>query len=368
MPIRSSIANSLRTFGADRVTNNMIRPGPPTIDYIMVGGGGGGGGKGGGGGGAGGLRVGSGYPVAAGLTLTVTVGGAGGGGGGGGDTGGNGNGSSIGVPGNPVYTTIAAAGGGGGGGGSPSPGGGQTGNSGGSGGGGGRDQSPTGPNVDGRNPNSAGLGNIPSVSPAPSQGNRGGRGGVPPMGAAGGGGGFGGTGQDGQSNNQYDHDNQCNGGDGRNISDFWGGFGYSYLNPVLAPANGPWTGFIMAAGGGNGIQTGSSGTLGGRGGSSSSIPSLYPRTGGDGGTGGGSSPINLRGNNATQHTGSGGGGGGTSFTDPLKDGGAGASGTVLIRYDEYYTNVSSTTGAVLFTSQNGYKHWHFYGTGSITFT
>lgn len=358
MPIRSSIANSLKTFGGDRVTNNMVRPRTDVIDYIMVAGGGGGGGNGGGGGGGGGLYVGSGYPIGTGpsFTLTFSVGGGGGlGGGGSPSNGGNGASSSITGPGTP---TITVAGGGYGGG----PG--QAGGSGGSGGGGGRDQPGPGPN----NPTSSGSGNTPSLNP--SQGNRGGRGGVPPMGASGAGGGFGGTGQDGSNQPQgYDHDNACNGGDGRNISDFWGGYDFSYLNrdiPPTAPAQ--WTGFIMGCGGGNGIQSGPSGFRGGVGGSSSSIPALYPRTGGDGGAGGGSFPGPQRkGNNATQYTGSGGGGGGTAPSDPFRDGGIGSGGSIIIRYDQYYTNVVSTTGSPLYTSQNGYNIFHFYGSGSITF-
>ena len=363
MPIRSSIANSLKAYGDGRTTNNMVRPRTDVVDYIMVAGGGGGGGNGGGGGGGGGLYVGSGYPIGTGpsFVLNLNTGGAGGlGGGGAPSNGGNGGDSIISGPGTP---TVTVAGGGYGGG----PG--QAGGSGGSGGGGGRDQPGPGP----YNPTSAGSGNVPALpSPAPAQGRRGGYGGVPPFGAAGSGGGFGGTGQDGAPEPQgYGHDIARNGGDGRNIGDFWAGYDYSYLNrdiPPTAPAQ--WTGFIMGCGGGNGIQSGADGTIGGLGGSSSSIPALYPRTGGNGGAGGPTfpSPGYIRANSGTQYTGSGGGGGGKAPSDPYKDGGLGAGGSIIVRFDQYYKNVTSTTGTNLYSSQNGYHTFHFIGPGTLTFT
>ena len=98
MPIRGSIANSLKSFGADRIG------GAPTaitgtIDYVMAAGGGGGGFGGGGGGGGGGVLFGSGYPVGPSVTLTMQIGG----GGGAGTSGGN---STITGPGTPSLTAI----------------------------------------------------------------------------------------------------------------------------------------------------------------------------------------------------------------------------------------------------------------------
>ena len=74
MPLRASIANSLRSFGSDRTdTRGPIKT--TLIDYFVLSGGGGGGAYGGGGGGGGGFLVGSGFPVSPGDYFTVSVGG-----------------------------------------------------------------------------------------------------------------------------------------------------------------------------------------------------------------------------------------------------------------------------------------------------
>jgi len=339
MPIRGSIANSLRTYGAG--SGYVIpRQATPVIDYLMVAGGGGGGLGGGGGGGGGGLIVGSGYPVGSGVTLTFTVGGGGGSGNGGQD-------SQISGPGTPTITALGGGDGGDGGGG--------TGGSGGSGGGGGRDQ--PGPGTS--NPTSFGTG-------TPNQGNRGGRGGTPPQGAAGGGGGSNGSGQDGSSNPGQTYDNRRDGGSGKSVqNDIWGGYSSSYLNTQGingGTPSGTWNNYILAAGGGNGIE-GGPGSEYGFGGSSPSWTG-FPRTGGDGG----SNDPARNANSACQYTGSGGGGGGANPGGGASPGGgSGSGGSIIIRYDEFYTNAASTTGGPLYDRQNNYHLFHFLGSGSITF-
>ena len=342
MPIRGSIANSLKSFGADR-RGGIPKIATPVVDYIMVAGGGGGGFSGGGGGGGGGLLTGSGYPVSSGITLTFSVGGGG--------SGGNpGGGSSITGPGTPTISVI------GGGDGGDGPSGANLGGDGGCGGGGARDNSVQ--------PINRGAGTPGPTPGSPNQGNNGGNGASPPQGAAGGGGGVGASGQNGVSNPGQPHDLGRNGGDGRGINDYWGGFGVSYLNPAISPAAGPWTGFIMGCGGGNGIQRDGS-QLAGFGGSSSSIPALYPRTGADGGGGPGSA---KPANNATQYTGSGGGGGPPNPGGGASpSGGSGSGGSILVRFDEFYSNAVSTTGGPLYSYQNGFHMFHFIGSGSITF-
>lgn len=337
MPIRGSIANSLRTYGAG--SGYVVpRPAPPTIDYIIVAGGGGGGLGGGGGGGGGGLIVGTGYPAGSGTTLTFGIGGGGG-------PGSVGASSTISGPGSPTLTAV-----GGGDGSEP----GNVGGAGGSGGGAGRDQ--PGPGT--QNPNSFG----PAT---PGQGVRGGNGGTPPQGAAGGGGGASGNGQDGNSNPSQPYDNRRDGGSGKSVqNDIWGSYSSTYLNTQGingGTPSGTWNNYILAAGGGNGID-GGPGSDYGRGGSSPSW-SGYPRTGGDGGS---NDPVRAA-NSACAYTGSGGGGGGANFGNPNPSGGSGSGGTIIIRYDEYYTNAVSTTGGPLYDKQNNYHLFHFLGSGSITF-
>ena len=343
MPIRGSIANSLKAFGAERISG-LPEAKVGVIDYIMVAGGGGGGFNGGGGGGGGGVLFGSGYPVGPGITLTLTIGG----GGGAGNPGGS---SSISGPGTPTLTAIGGGDGGDGSGG--------TGGSGGSGGGGARDQ--PGPGT--RNPTSAGTG-------TPGQGNKGGYGGTPPQGAAGGGGGANGGGQDGSSNPAQPYDNARNGGDGKSvIFDVWGNDIRTYLNAQgitgggswTAP-NGRWDDFRMGSGGGNGID-GGPGSSFGVGGSGASWTG-FPHTGGDGG----SNDPARNANSACQYTGSGGGGGGANPGGGASPaGGSGSSGSLIIRYDEYFSNAVSTSGSVLYSRLDGYRFFHFLGSGTITF-
>lgn len=341
MPIRGSIANSLKAFGAERISG-LPEAKVGVIDYMMVAGGGGGGFNGGGGGGGGGVLFGSGYPVGSGITLTLIVGG-------GGSSGNPGGHSSITGPGTPTLTAIGGGDGGDGNGG--------IGGNGGSGGGGARDQ--PGPGT--RNPTSAGLG-------TPGQGNKGGYGGTPPQGAAGGGGGANGGGQDGSSNPAQPYDIARNGGDGKSvIFDVWGNDIRTYLNDQgitgggswTAP-NGRWDDFRMGSGGGNGID-GGPGSSFGQGGSGSSWRG-FPHTGGDGGS---NDPARTA-NNACQYTGSG-GGGGADDGGPNPSGGSGSGGSIIIRYDEYFSNAVSTSGSVLYSRLDGYRFFHFLGSGSITF-
>ena len=345
MPIRGSIANSLKSFGGDRVGRDIPEVKTGYIDYIMVAGGGGGGYNGGGGGGGGGFITGSGYPVSSGTTLSIGIGGGGGAGNGGGS-------STLSGPGTPSLTAI---GGGDGGDGDAGPG--NPGGNGGSGGGGGR-------NTPAPSTTSYGLG-------TPGQGNRGGRGGNPPNGAAGGGGGIGGGGQDGSAQPQYDRDDPRNGGDGRSVNDVgWGIDPKSYLNSFGISGgtpSGTWENYIMSAGGGNGIYRGA-GNPGadrsGNGGSSRSWTG-YPNTGGQGGAAPGTP---VQGNNATQYTGSGGGGGAANPGGGVgTGGGSGSGGTILIKYDAYFANASSISGDVLYVNQSGYRIFHWLGSGSITF-
>jgi hypothetical protein len=346
MPIRGSIANSLKSFGADRIGGT-----PPaitgTIDYVMAAGGGGGGFGGGGGGGGGGVLFGSGYPVGPSITLTMQIGGGGGAGSGGGN-------STITGPGTPSLT---ANGGGDGGDGGAGPG--NRGGDGGSGGGGGRD-------TPAPSTTSYGLG-------TPGQGNRGGRGGNPPQGAAGGGGGANSGGQDGSSGGGG-FDNARNGGDGKSpifylvwtdVRQYLNAQGIEGGGSWTAP-NGRWDDYRIGSGGGNGVDGGPGSNIG-LGGSGSSWRG-YPHTGGDGGTDSFNGGASRNANSATQYTGSGGGGGGQNpggGSSPA--GGSGSGGTIIIKYDEYFANAASTSGQVLYARQSGYRIFHWLGTGTITF-
>jgi hypothetical protein len=346
MPIRGSIANSLKSFGADRI-GGIPAAITGTIDYVMAAGGGGGGFNGGGGGGGGGVLFGSGYPVGPGITLTMGVGGGGGGGNGGSP-------STITGPGTPSLTAIGGGDGGDGNGGK--------GGDGGSGGGGARDQSGPAPS----NPTSFGLG-------TPGQGNRGGRGGTPPQGAAGGGGGANGGGQDGSPNPSGSYDNARNGGDGKSpIFDLGWPDIRTYLNAQgiqgggswTAP-NGVWEDYRLGSGGGNGVDGGPGSNIG-LGGSGPSWRG-YPHTGGDGGTDSFNGGASRNANSATQYTGSGGGGGAVNPGGGSSPNGAsGSGGTIIIKYDEYFANAASVSGA-LYARQSGYRIFHWLGTGTITF-
>lgn len=336
MPIRGSIANSLKSFGAERISG-LPEAKVGQIQYLMVAGGGGGGYGGGGGGGGGGVVMGN-YQITPGLTLTIGVGGGGGAGGGGSP-------STISGPGTP---TVTAVGGGDGGDGGSGPG--NQGGSGGSGGGGGRD-------TPAPSTTSYGLG-------TPGQGNRGGRGGNPPQGAAGGGGGVGGSGQDGSSGGGG-FDARRDGGSGSSVI-FDYGFAdvRTYLNAqgiTGGTPSGTWSNFVLAAGGGNGID-GEPGRESGRGGSAPSW-SGFPQTGGNGGS---DNPA-LNASAACQYTGSGGGGGGANPGGGASPAGSsGSGGSVFIKYDQYFANASSVSGA-LYAVQDGYRIFHFIGSGSITF-
>ena len=140
--------------------------------------------------------------------------------------------------------------------------------------------------------------------------------------AAGGGGGAGGSGGDGISRPGQPHDDNKNGGDGTSIQNIWG-INYSYLNPGLSP--GGWSNFYMGCGGGNGVQRDASNWSAGVGGSGSSIPALYPHTGGDGGAAPGGA---RNANSATQYTGSGGGGGGINPGGGASPAGGSGSGEI----------------------------------------
>jgi len=279
--------------------------GPNSVDYLVVAGGGGGDNgssnrAAAGGGGAGGYRTsfpscnaGS-IPVAIqGYSITVGGGGAGG----------------SAVNGSPsIFSTITSAGGGYGFGGDniPGPAGGPGGGPGGSGGGGDYG-SPSAPN-----PGQGGTGNTPPVSPP--QGNPGGNGnyGPSPEGPA----------------STY----PAGGGGGAAAA---GGDGPAPGSPVIGGAGG--------AGAPNAI-TGSATFYagGGGGGTSRAAPDTHPNpdpqgTGGPGGNGGGGDGSGGGAGAAAQagtaNTG-GGGGGGTAGNQPspLKSGGAGGSGIVIIRY------------------------------------
>lgn len=268
--------------------------GSNSVDYMVVAGGAGGGtgGAGGGGGGAGGFRMSNFYGLPCGQTsplanstnlpvsvqtypITVGAGGTAATGGATPNNGGNGNPS--------VFSTITSTAGGFGGGYNDSEG-----DPGGSGGGGG--------DPDGPQPNLAGSGNTPSVSPP--QGNNGGNGsGGSGDGnqAGGGGGGAGAAGTDGVSPGAGG-----TGGDGGYISNnFIGPTAPSYGSP------GPVSSTRYFAGGGAG----------------------GPNPNPDGGAGGGGPASCASGTAGTTNTGGGGGGG----TAPGPSG-AGGSGVVMIRY------------------------------------
>lgn len=363
MPIISSYAN--KAFGGSRVllNNNAFAPQyTPSIDYLIVGGGAGGASIGGGGGGGGQLRFAVGHPVTRGTVLSISIGGGGGGAGGSGGNGGNGGDTSIGVP-APLSPITSAAGGGGGG--SPN----NYGNSAGTGGGGGRDNTKSN--------------NRGTATPAPSNGpavyaKNGGNGApanpsVPANNSgSGGGGGSNGSGGDGSNNSPNGADERGGGGgNGHGITEFMSSYNTNYRPPMSKPyPNAPThpvyapqgiTSDVVAAGGGGGI--GGTGQKGGNGGSSGG-GSGYPQTGGDGGNA--PSPVRQA-NSGVQFSGAGGGGGGTGPGDPWRDGGSGAGGRCIIRWNsEQFANATSTTGTVYFHEANGYRHFDFTGSGSLT--
>jgi hypothetical protein len=276
--------------------------GSNTVEYLVVAGGGGGGADSGGGGGAGGTRYNFPSPVSAGLTVTtpttypITIGA---GGAGANEPGSGSNGS------NSVFSTITSAGGGGGSGSVPVAGG-----SGGSGGGG---RKGTG--------SAAGAGNTPPVSPP--QGNPGGVGatGGPKNNTSGSGGGACNAGQAGACGPGPTTQQFTVGGDGKSFPTVaWGSSGDTQP-----------TGQFFGGGGGSG-----------QGGPSGSGNTPYDTPLGNGGKGGGgpggdspgpgSPDAQVHGRAGTANTGGGGGGSAEQCAPGGRDGGAGGSGIVIIRY------------------------------------
>ena len=254
--------------------------GSNTVDYLVVAGGGGGGYDDGGGGGAGGYRESSGAasgcytasPLGSCVSaLPVTAQGypiTVGGGGAGGP-----NGGPNGVTGaSSTFSTITSAGGGGGG---RSP---TAGSDGGSGGGGG-----------GGSAGAGGTGNVPPTSPP--QGNNGGTS-TPGCNAGGGGGGA--TAAGGNASGSAPSATSGPGGNGATSS----------IN--ASP--------VTRAGGGGGGAFGTKGS------------------GGSGGGGAGGQYPTTAATAGTANTGGGGGGGSTASSPTPRDGGAGGSGIVIIRY------------------------------------
>ena len=276
--------------------------GSNTVEYLVVAGGGGGGADAGAGGGAGGTRYNFPSPVSAGLTVTtpttypITIGA---GGAGANEPGSGSNGS------NSVFSTITSAGGGGGSGSVPVAGG-----SGGSGGGG---RKGTG--------SAAGAGNTPPVSPP--QGNPGGVGatGGPKNNTSGSGGGACNAGQAGACGPGPTTQQFTVGGDGKSFpTAAWGSSGDTQP-----------TGQFFGGGGGSG-----------QGGPSGSGNTPYDTPLGNGGKGGGgpggdspgpgSPDAQVHGRAGTANTGGGGGGSAEQCAPGGRDGGAGGSGIVIIRY------------------------------------
>ena len=309
-----------------------------TVEYLLVGGGGGGGARHGGGGGAGGLV--SNHPdmpapmkqpvqpvSATSYPITIGMGGVYG-------NGPSSNTDAYGVPGGPGRPSTAfgkIAEGGGAGTGYPAPS--KPGVPGGSGGGGMHQDSST--------YGDGGIGNrivgTSSGAAITTQGNPGGAGG--PAGTphyAGGGGGAGGAGSpsdDGGSSAA------APGGDGLVIN-------------IVGPSTLPATVRTYAAGGGGGGQTGGTGG-----------------SGGIGGPGGGTDDAN--GGNGLQSTGSGGGG---ARTPSGADGGAGANGICIIRYqigkskeaaDEISTTGKATGGDISFYSTKTIHTFRSSGTFTL---
>lgn len=366
MPITASFAN--KSFGGSRIlgSTNAYNPQKTSaVDYLLIAGGGGGGSLGAGGGGGGGIVTGV-YSVTPGQTLTFAIGGGGGGASvspGNGNKGGNGGDSTITSPGSPTVT--AFGGGGGGRGGTPNTGADRIGQSGGCGGGGGRDHY-TFPNY--------GTATQPGNPPGNPWGRRGGDGAAPPFGGSGGGGGINGEGGNGSNGSNPTGADERGGGGGNGYPIPWliSSYNENYLPPTPKPyPNAPshdyyaplgYSSWIAGAGGGGGIQGG--GQAGGSGGDTG-WRTGYPHAGGDGGNGG--SPIRQA-NSGVIFGGNGGGGGGTGPGDPFRDGGSGSGGAVIIRWSSTeFANATGTTGSAYYHENAGYRHFHFVGSGTITF-
>jgi hypothetical protein len=54
-------------------------------------------------------------------------------------------------------------------------------------------------------------------------------------------------------------------------------------------------------------------------------------------------------------------------TSPTRNGGAGGSGVVIIRYADTFTAAASTTGSPTITVAGGYRVYKWTGSGSVTF-
>ena len=188
----------------------------------------------------------------------------------------------------------------------------------------------------------------------------------------GGGGGNGDTDGTGSPSNNGNDERGGTGGNGFPFATFISSYNTDYRPPITkpypnAPSHPIWaplgvSSIIIGAGGGGGIQ--GEGQVGGSGGDVGG-GSGYPHTGGDGGNGG---ATRRQANSGVQYSGSGGGGGGTGPGDPWRDGGAGASGRCIIRWNsEQFVNAVSTTGSPIYHEANNYRHFDFVGSGTITF-
>ena len=134
------------------------------------------------------------------------------------------------------------------------------------------------------------------------------------------------------------------------------------INPFYFSTYGSPGQFVVGAGGGGEVAGGPSN--GGSRGGGPMGPAPLNRTGGDGWWPGGpstSSSPGGNGGNAVQYTGSGGGGGQDG------SGGSGAGGRVIIRYSDSFDLGFNETGQPIYALANGYRHYDFANTGSITF-
>jgi hypothetical protein len=145
------------------------------------------------------------------------------------------------------------------------------------------------------------------------------------------------------------------------------------------------TGPSDGAGGGGGagaVGANGSGRVGGSGGvglASSITGTSVFRAGGGGGGGntsaaggsggggiGGDYDDNIAATAGTANTG-GGGGGGVYLFSPSREGKAGGSGIVIIRYADTYGAATSTTGSPTITVAGGYRVYTWTSSGTITF-
>ena len=124
---------------------------------------------------------------------------------------------------------------------------------------------------------------------------------------------------------------------------------------------------VAGGNGGNGFSTNISGTTliyGGGGGGGGAGSNLGGSGGGSGGSGAGGFTIPAGVPFANQ----GGGGGGANGQTSTNLGTGGASGVVIVSYPQQYSNATSVSGSVSFTTANGRKIYKWTsGSGSITF-